>query len=94
MEKVKRHEMLCKEMHELYCSKNKDYGDSFGNSFKELGIISAVTRMGDKFNRIKNLSLKKERKVQDERLRDTLIDMANYAIMTILEIDEREGGQM
>ena len=90
MEKIKRHEKLCKEMHELYCSKNKDYGDSFGISFKELGIISAVTRMGDKFNRIKNLSLKNERAVQNEKLKDTLIDLANYAIMTILEMEQSE----
>ena len=87
MEKREMHKILCKQMHELYCSKNKDYGDSFGRSFEELGIISAITRMGDKFNRVKNLALKNEIAVEDESLKDTLIDLANYAIMTIVEID-------
>ena len=44
-------------------------------------------RLGDKFNRFKNLSRNTTQEVNDESLRDTLIDLANYAIMTILEME-------
>ena len=44
-------------------------------------------RLGDKFNRFKTLSRNEEQKVNDESIRDTLIDLANYAIMTVLEME-------
>jgi hypothetical protein len=47
---------LCEELNKVYQAKNIAYGDSFGKTFQELGVISAVTRMYDKFNRIKALS--------------------------------------
>lgn len=47
----------------------------------------ARIRLGDKFNRFKTLSRNEEQKVNDESIRDTLIDLANYAIMTVLEME-------
>ena len=47
----------------------------------------ARIRLGDKFNRFKTLSRSGEQKVSDESIRDTLIDLANYAIMTVLEME-------
>lgn len=47
-------------------------------------------RLGDKLNRFKTLS-RKEQLVDDENIKDTLIDLANYAIMTVLEIEQEEG---
>lgn len=93
--KYKRHEEICKMLNDTYIRKNKDYGDSFGEMFQELGIITAVTRIGDKYGRLKNLVKVGERQVKDESLRDTLLDMANYCIMTVmeLEIQEREKGR-
>lgn len=79
------------EMIVLYERKNHDYGDSFSDTFEKLGAISAVTRMYDKMNRIVSLVSKDQQKVNDESLRDTLIDLANYAVMTIMEIDKRKG---
>ena len=64
--------------------KNADYGDSFNVSLDKYGLVAALTRMSDKFNRLESLILRKERKVEDERLEDTLIDLANYAMMTVL----------
>ena len=76
---------LATDMCELYENKNNDYGDSFNISCTKYGPIAALTRMSDKFNRIETLILKKqEQKVEDEKLEDTLIDLANYAMMTIL----------
>lgn len=78
------------EMNALYERKNHDYGNSFSDTFEKLGTVSAVTRMYDKMNRIVSLVSTKEQKVNDESLRDTLIDIANYAVMTIMELDKRK----
>lgn len=74
-------------MNDLYIKKNHDYGDSFHDTYVRLGIISAITRMSDKMNRIVSLVTKDKQEVNDESLRDTLIDLANYAVMTIMELD-------
>ncbi len=87
MNKVEHHAKLCKELNDLYARKNADYGDSFGKSFEEEGLAMARIRLGDKFNRFKILSRSVERKVLDESIRDTLIDLANYALMTVLEME-------
>lgn len=65
--------------------KNHDYGDSFKKSIKEFGIIASVVRMSDKMERVKQLVKVKDSMV-DESIRDTLMDLANYAIMTIIEL--------
>ena len=78
------------EMNALYERKNHDYGNSFSDTFEKLGAVSAVTRMYDKMNRIVSLVSTKEQKVNDESLRYTLIDIANYAAMTIMELDKRK----
>ena len=81
---------ITEEMNALYELKNHDYGNSFSETFRKLGIISAATRMLDKMNRIVSLVTKDQQKVNDESLRDTLIDIANYAVMTIMEIDKKK----
>lgn len=85
MDKVYKHEQICKSLNELYARKNADYGDSFGKSFKEYGLTMASIRLEDKLNRIKALS-KQEAQVSDESITDTLMDLANYAIMTLIEM--------
>lgn len=89
MTKYEKHLKICEKLNEIYINKNHDYGDSFGDTFRKLGIISAVTRITDKTNRLQSLC-KKEQKVNDESIRDTLLDLANYAIMTIIELDEEK----
>ena len=85
--KVQRHEKICEELNALYEKKNHDYGDSFHLSFLEEGMAMPRIRLGDKFNRFKTLSRNNTQQVNDESIRDTLIDLANYAIMTILEME-------
>lgn len=89
--KADKHRKICEGLNKVYINKNKDYGDSFGDMYRELGIITAVTRIGDKFNRLKSLAKKsnEERCVKDETIRDTLLDMANYCIMTVIEMDNK-----
>ena len=81
---------ITSEMLSLYERKNKDYGNSFGKTYEKLGIISAVVRLQDKMNRIIELTTKGEQQVNDESLRDTIIDMANYSVMTLMEMSKSE----
>ena len=84
MDKAAKHADICKALNEMYRRKNADYGDSFGKSYQEYGMTMACIRLEDKLNRLKSLC-KKEAQVQDESLEDTLMDLANYAIMTLVE---------
>ena len=88
--RVQRHKIICEEINDLYDRKNHDYGDSFHQTFVEEGMAMARIRLGDKFNRFKTLSRGGDQKVNDESIRDTLIDLANYAIMTVLEMEVSE----
>ena len=85
--KIEKHQKICNELNALYAKKNHDYGDSFHLSFVEEGMAMARIRLGDKYNRFKTLSRSDKQEVNDESIRDTLIDLANYAIMTILEME-------
>ena len=91
--KVERHKQICMELNALYARKNHDYGDSFHQTFVEEGMAMPRIRLGDKFNRFKTLSRKLDsQRVTDESLKDTLLDLANYAIMTVLEMEETGNG--
>ena len=84
--KVTRHYAICQKLNQVYKAKNHDYGDSFGDTYQKLGIISAVTRLSDKMNRLMSLAVSHNAQVKDEKIEDTLLDMANYAIMTLIEL--------
>lgn len=91
--KVERHKQLCLELNTIYALKNHDYGDSFHQTFVEEGLAMPRIRISDKFNRFKTLSRKLDaQRVSDESLRDTLLDLANYAIMTVMELEEAGNG--
>ena len=89
MNNIEIHMEICKKLNELYRVKNHDYGDSFGETFDKLGIISAVTRITDKVNRLQSLCTK-EQLVNDEKIEDTLMDAANYCIMTLIELRKED----
>ena len=94
--KIDRHEKICKDLNNLYKSKNKDYGDSFGITFKEEGLAMSRIRLSDKLERFKKLSKNPEEQcVKNEAIEDTLMDLANYAIMTLIELKivTLEGGK-
>ena len=86
--KASLHSDITKELNAIYVAKNSDYGDAFGETYKKLGIISAVTRITDKVNRLQSLATKsdEERLVKDESIVDTLKDLSNYALMTLIEM--------
>lgn len=85
MDKIEKHAGICRKLTELYKTKNTAYGDSFGKTYEDLGLISALTRMYDKMNRL--IALSKGAKENDESIKDTLMDLANYSIMTLIEIE-------
>ncbi len=93
MTDIERHGSLCDFLHNLFVRKNHDYGNSFSETYKTLGIISAATRITDKYNRFINLIKNNSQLVGDESIRDTLIDMANYCLMTVMELDRRSNGE-
>lgn len=88
-ENVKKFSKIAEELCNLYERKNRAYGNSFSNTFKRLGIISAVTRLSDKYERLCNLSTNPEIDNLGESIEDTLRDMACYCIMTVMEMQER-----
>ena len=86
---VKDHRETLEALHELYKRKNIDYGNSFDKSLDEHGLIAAIVRMEDKFNRIKKLN-KSTALVNDESIIDTLLDLGNYSIMAAIWYKNKE----
>ena len=88
---VERFTEITNNMAKTYAAKNHDYGNSFDKSLDKFGIVASIVRMGDKMNRIESLT-NKEAKVNDESIKDTLLDLANYAIMTVMWLDKTRKG--
>ena len=84
------HSKICDELTNLYAKKNHSYGDSFHKIYLYEGMAMPRIYLEDKLNQFKNLTrlVEGEEAVQDEKIRDTLLDLANYAIMTVMEIDQ------
>ena len=88
---VQRFRRISQDLANLYALKNEDYGDSFGRSVEKYGLISALTRISDKFNRLESLILAHgNAKVSDESLDDTLKDLAAYCIMTLVAREQQK----
>ena len=89
--KVELHKFLCGRIHSVYEAKNKGYGDSFSSLRKEFPEAILI-RLGDKYNRLKALMKNGKAEVKDESIEDTLLDLANYCLMEIIErrIDSNE----
>ena len=69
---------------ELFKKKNADYGDAFA----EFGVIGVLMRIEDKIKRSLSITKNGITLVDDEKIRDTLIDLHNYAAMAIMLLDE------
>lgn len=83
--KIALHDEICRKMHQLYERKNADYGDSFAQLRHRYPNFVHM-RIFDKLNRLETITQPgHELKVTDETVEDTLMDIANYAIMEIVE---------
>ena len=78
------------EMFDTYKKKNADYGNSFSETIQEFGYIPAVARINDKLKRVKNMVKGNEMNIKDESLRDNLMDIAVYSVLTIVELDNQK----
>lgn len=86
---VQMHQELVNYLHNLYIAKNTDYGNSVHDTYMKYGLVSYLVRIEDKLNRARTLS-QKERMVNDEKLEDTLLDLANYAILAVIDLKQEE----
>lgn len=84
MDRVLQYEKVQKEAIELFKKKNADYGDAFAN----YGPIGVIVRMGDKISRLTSVTKSGVTMVNTESVRDTLIDLHNYAAMAVMLLDE------
>lgn len=84
MNKIELHKQICGNMHNTYKAKNADYGDSFTKVRREYPEAICM-RLMDKLERLKTLLKGAEQQVKDESIDDTLLDIANYAVMELLE---------
>ena len=85
-----RFKEITDKMFETFKAKNHDYGSSFSNLFNECGMTYAYGHIAEKLERVKSL-MKDEAKVNGEGMKDSLLDLANYAILTVMEIEK--GGE-
>lgn len=79
---------IVQEMSALYREKNKNYGDSFGKTIEDLGSIAGLVPLRNKLDRLVSLMTGTENKF--ESIEDSLIDLANYSIMNLVEIRLKE----
>ena len=79
-----------KEIHQkalaLFTRKNTDYGDAFA----EFGAIGVLIRIEDKLKRLMSISKNKIVLVDDESMKDTLLDLHNYSAMCLMLLNENE----
>ena len=82
--RVEQMKKVQKEGLELFEKKNKDYGDAFA----KYGTIGVLIRMEDKLQRSISISNSGINLINSESMRDTLLDLHNYAAMALMLMDE------
>jgi hypothetical protein len=78
-----------KHMLDIFRRKRADYGPTTAETFEKFGAVSMLVRLHDKLGRLDNIALHVGRpSVVEESARDTLIDLANYAIIMLIELEK------
>ena len=83
---LKTHGEICDFLKELRKIKGNDYGSVFEDTFSDYGLLAPIVRFRDKMGRIESLMVKKQM-VMDESIKDTILDLANYCILTAAVIN-------
>ena len=86
MDRVSQYKAVQNEAISLFKKKNQDYGDAFSH----FGPVGVIVRMGDKINRLSSITKSSVSLVKTESIRDTLIDLHNYAAMAVMLMDEEK----
>ena len=87
--RVEQMKKINEEGLELFTRKNKDYGDSFA----KYGPVGVIVRLGDKIERFSSITRTGITMINDESVRDTLIDLHNYAAMAVMLMDEKTNNE-
>ena len=82
--RVEQMQKIQKEGLQLFEKKNKDYGDAFA----KYGTVGVLIRMEDKLQRSISISNSGINLIDSESMRDTLLDLHNYAAMALMLMDE------
>jgi hypothetical protein len=84
MKRVEQMKRIQSEALELFIKKNADYGDAFA----KYGVIGVLMRIEDKLHRYMSITKNGVNLINDEGIRDTLIDLHNYSAMALMLLDE------
>ena len=82
--RLQQMKQIQRQAYDLFAKKNADYGDAFAT----YGAVGVIVRMGDKISRLSSISSTKIALVNDESLRDTLLDLHNYSAMALMVLDD------
>jgi len=86
MDRVQQLRTIQSEALELFSKKNADYGDAFA----KFGVIGVLMRIEDKIQRSLSITKNGVNLIKDEGIRDTLLDLHNYAAMALMLLDENK----
>lgn len=84
MDRIKQMKDIQQKALALFEKKNSDYGDAFA----KYGIIGVLVRIEDKLQRSLSISKTGINLVEDENIKDTLLDLHNYAAMALMLLEE------
>lgn len=87
---VEQFKSLTSDMIATYSRKNRDYGNSFCRMCREYGHTYPIIHLDEKLARIKSILLTGDNAVKDETAVDSLLDLACYSLMTIMELQEQQ----
>lgn len=92
MDRLDIYQYILNNLEETYKNKNNDYGNSVADTYKKFGDLSFLVRITDKYNRLMTLCNPNapEQKVKDEKIDDTILDLANYCLLWLVEREYKE----
>lgn len=85
---IKNYQNTLNQLSKTFKIKNERYGNSFTDTIDDYGLVASMVRLTDKFKRMTTLFKNKELDSYDEPMLDTMLDMANYLIMTVAYMKE------
>lgn len=91
MDRMDIYQYILNNLEETYKNKNNDYGNSVADTYEKFGDLSFLVRITDKYNRLLTLcNPNNEQKVKDEKIDDTILDLANYCLLWLVEREYKE----
>lgn len=84
--RIEQMKVIQREAMDIFIRKNADYGDAFA----KFGVIGVLVRIEDKIQRLLSITKNGVNLVQDENIKDTLLDLHNYAAMSLMLLNENE----